>query len=89
MNWYIIVRRTYTSDRNRLLCWKYVDGISATTHDAALEIGKKRNWWKPEDELVTARAWTDATAETAQELNKARTKDIETFDSLMRRKVTQ
>jgi len=90
MNWYIIVRRTIDrKNRNRLLCWRYVDGICATTHDVALEKAMKRNWWKPDQIIVTQRCYHVGQDEVAESLNKSRTKDIEKFDSLMRRKVTQ
>ena len=87
MNWYIITRRTYQENRTRLLCWSHVDAVMATSHDHAGRIARKRNGWKPDQDLVTQRVHCDYQIEVAVELHEQRTKQIEQIEKLIERKV--
>jgi hypothetical protein len=87
MNWYIVTRRTYTDNRTRLLCWQHIDAVMATSHDHAGRIARKRNPWKPDQDLVTQRVHCDHQIEVAEELNEQRTKQIEQLEKLIERKV--
>jgi hypothetical protein len=59
----------------------------ATSHDHAGRVARKRNGWKPDQDLVTQKVFCDHQIEVAVELHEQRTKQIEQITTELERKV--
>lgn len=82
-HWYIIIRKTYTANRERLLCFQNVDAVKASSHDAAKLEAYQRNPCKPDQVLDTAKAVMDFQQETAVQLWAKRNRENSEFVRFM------
>lgn len=76
--WYLVLRRNHQRK------WmEAVDGVQATGHDQAMQIGRQRNPVKPTDKYVVERCQDPSKREYAEQLHDQRNQQVKELRQLL------